>query len=501
MSIKELNAQMRKTYHDAGYTGKNIVFAVLDTGVNAVGPLRGKVTGDADGADHGTFTASIIHEYCPDAQIWAYRCDTPNAMIEAMEDVLRRAKGETRRVVINMSLSTEAERIRTAVDACVAAGIPLVCAAGNDGQEILDMYPSCFESPITVAALDDNGKRTYFSTWHGEVDFADLGQWVEGINAEGDKDRKSGTSFAAPQVAGKIGLLLSARPGMTEPELYEALKGMSVDLDKTGRDPYTGYGFVQLPEPEETAKEETDMEERLLKLIPKPRMEGANVRELQTLLNEHGVACDVDGIFGPATDAAVRAFQEASGLAVDGIAGPKTWEALRREPDGQPKPEPSELAQGLVAYCREHISDIYVWGGNGQTEISAAWIRRMDTSETNAQRSIGFWERQKSYGITELAAYDCSGLISRYLQDKGLVAGKRNCNHLWSMCEPVARVQLIPGDLVFRRRDGDAYHVGVYIGKGRVIEAKGRDDGVVQRGIDASGTSYWTHFGRLKLEG
>ena len=84
MSIKEKNAEMRKTYHDAGYTGKNIVFAVIDTGTNPVGPLRGKVTGDADGADHGTFTASIIHEYCPDAQIWAYRCDTPNAMIEAM---------------------------------------------------------------------------------------------------------------------------------------------------------------------------------------------------------------------------------------------------------------------------------------------------------------------------------------------------------------------------------------------------------------------------------
>ena len=42
MSIKELNAQMRKTYHDAGYTGKNVVFAVIDTGTNPVGPLRGK---------------------------------------------------------------------------------------------------------------------------------------------------------------------------------------------------------------------------------------------------------------------------------------------------------------------------------------------------------------------------------------------------------------------------------------------------------------------------
>ena len=36
MSIKELNAQMRKTYHDAGYTGKNVVFAVIDTGTNPV---------------------------------------------------------------------------------------------------------------------------------------------------------------------------------------------------------------------------------------------------------------------------------------------------------------------------------------------------------------------------------------------------------------------------------------------------------------------------------
>ena len=32
MNIKALNAQMRKDYHAAGYTGKNIIFAVLDTG-------------------------------------------------------------------------------------------------------------------------------------------------------------------------------------------------------------------------------------------------------------------------------------------------------------------------------------------------------------------------------------------------------------------------------------------------------------------------------------
>ena len=243
------------------------------------------------------------------------------------------------------------------------------------------------------------------------------------------------------------------------------------------------------------------MGERILKLIDKPRMHGDDVKELQTLLDKHGFPCgEIDGIFGPATDTAVKSFQKANGLAVDGIVGRKTWEALRTAPDPVEPAlpyEPSELALGLVRHCYAHIGDIYVWGGNGQTEISAGWIRRMDTSETNAQRSIRFWEKQKTAGMTDLAAFDCSGLISRYLQDIGIVSSKRNCNHLWAMCTPVTRAELRPGSLLFRSRNGDMYHVGVYVGKGRVVEAKGRDDGVVLRGINASGAGYWNKFGRL----
>jgi len=52
------------------------------------------------------------------------------------------------------------------------------------------------------------------------------------------------------------------------------------------------------------------------------------VKTLQYLLRARGHTVTVDGIFGPKTDAAVRDFQKSKGLAVDGVVGPYTWQAL-----------------------------------------------------------------------------------------------------------------------------------------------------------------------------
>jgi peptidoglycan hydrolase-like protein with peptidoglycan-binding domain len=55
---------------------------------------------------------------------------------------------------------------------------------------------------------------------------------------------------------------------------------------------------------------------------------GENVRSIQYLLNARRSDLVVDGIFGSKTTAAVRVFQSEHGLTVDGIVGNQTWPAL-----------------------------------------------------------------------------------------------------------------------------------------------------------------------------
>jgi peptidoglycan hydrolase-like protein with peptidoglycan-binding domain len=62
---------------------------------------------------------------------------------------------------------------------------------------------------------------------------------------------------------------------------------------------------------------------------------GYAVRAVQDQLNyrssKYGFSVAVDGIFGPTTQLAVRAFQAAGRIAADGIVGPVTWQALVTE--------------------------------------------------------------------------------------------------------------------------------------------------------------------------
>ena len=171
------------------------------------------------------------------------------------------------------------------------------------------------------------------------------------------------------------------------------------------------------------------------------------------------------------------------------------------------------ILQEFLSYLEEQKKNgsIYVWGAQGQGGgvISENWIRRMETSGRNADRAIVLWKRRKAEEKTALRAFDCSGLIMYFFQNlKGILKSDTTAHGLKGMCSQISQSQLLPGDFAFRvytsgANKGRVYHVGVVVdAEKNVIEAKGRDDGVVKRPLNAE-AGYWNAFGRpafLKAE-
>lgn len=162
----------------------------------------------------------------------------------------------------------------------------------------------------------------------------------------------------------------------------------------------------------------------------------------------------------------------------------------------------------FIAYLEEQVQNgsIYVWGAQGQrgSAITEDWIKRRETSTANAGRAIKFWEKQiqKGYGSV-LRAFDCSGLGMYWLQNiKGLYGYDMSSDSMLKQCASLSKGELRKGDWVFRTyktgsSKGKAYHIGYVVDEAlNVIEAKGRDDGVVKRPLHASGSGYWNTFGR-----
>lgn len=160
------------------------------------------------------------------------------------------------------------------------------------------------------------------------------------------------------------------------------------------------------------------------------------------------------------------------------------------------------LITQLIAWLRIMLGDVYAWGAQGEilTDMKdpEAWLTKVETSTANADRAIALYRKRKAGGRNPIRAYDCSGLIVKWLIDNGLIKSDMSSRGLFAACMEIKdRAELMPGDFVFRHNGVKIYHVGVYIGDGRVIESKGRDDGVVERDIDAGGKSYWNRYGRF----
>ncbi|WP_226655360.1 peptidoglycan-binding protein [Guptibacillus hwajinpoensis] len=181
---------------------------------------------------------------------------------------------------------------------------------------------------------------------------------------------------------------------------------------------------------------------------------GSSVTSLQSQLKSKGYYnYSVDGIYGSITQQAVRNFQSANGLSVDGIAGSNTFAALNgssvtSSSSSQVK-SASTSNSSVVSIAKQYMGVPYVWAG------------------------------------TSPSGFDCSGFL-QYVYNKAGISIPRTVASIWDATDKVSSPSV--GDLVFFEtyKSGPS-HAGIYIGNGQFIHSSS-SYGVTISDMD---NSYW----------
>ncbi|MGY4730745.1 S8 family peptidase [Burkholderia pyrrocinia] len=135
--------------------------------------------------------------------------------------------------VINLSLGGNGpcgDTFQQAINDVTARGVSVVVAAGNNGLSTSLDRPANCKGVVAVAATDNTGRRAWYSNFGPGVTLSAPGSNILSTTNTGATSpvadaysSDSGTSFAAPQVAGVISLMLSVNPILTPAQIAQKL--------------------------------------------------------------------------------------------------------------------------------------------------------------------------------------------------------------------------------------------------------------------------------------
>ncbi len=220
------------------------------------------------GCSHGTHVAGIVaangsvQGVARDADIIAIqvfsRFDSPtlcsssggppcalsftSAQIDGLERVLELHNSGMTIAAINMSLGGGnypdvcSGAIQSIIDQLRAAGIPTIVASGNNGYKNGIASPACISSAISVGATDKSDNVASYSNSADILDLLAPGSSISSTMPGGVTGTKSGTSMAAPHVAGAWAVLKQAAPTADVDDILRILErtGKPIEDWRTG---------------------------------------------------------------------------------------------------------------------------------------------------------------------------------------------------------------------------------------------------------------------------